>query len=142
MSEAKLPQFPLSSKPCCRRCGWEPEFRNTVKATNKNGNAGRQYYKCNDCAKKTGQGVGGRLKGWITWDDNRGVDIKNPKCHCKIASRQDRAGACKTRPNLGFWTCATGSCSYYSAAKNGQTVEQRKGNPNMAGYREFRPWLL
>jgi len=65
----------------------------------------------------------GRLKGWMTLDDNRGVDIKNPKCHCEIASRQDKAGGRTTIPNMGFWTCATGKCNYYSAAENEQPVE-------------------
>ena len=142
MNEAQQPQFPLAETPRCRRCDWEPRYRNVVSENNRNGNAGRPYYKCVRCEGRPGQGVGYHLKGWITWDDDRGMDVRNPECYCGVASRQDKAGAHTTIPNLGFWTCATGRCNYYSAAKNGQTVEQRVENPEMAEYCQFRPWLL
>ena len=142
MSEEQLPHFPLSPKPRCRRCGWQPKFRNIVKATNPNGNAGRPYYICVLCKKRSTQGVGDHYTGWITWDDDRGMSSDNPKCHCGIASRQDKAGSDTDIPNLGFWTCGTGSCDYYSEFKNGQTDEQRRENPDVAEYRQFRPLLL
>ena len=143
MSEEQLPHFPLSPKPRCRRCGWQPKFRNIVKATNPNGNAGRPYYICVLCKKRSTQGVGDHYTGWIAWDDDCGMSIDNPKCHCGIASRQDKAGAdALIIPNLGFWTCATGRCDYFSDFENEQTDEQREESPNMAGNLQFEPWLL
>jgi len=34
--------------------------------------------------------------------------------YCGAVSRQDRAGAESSMPGLGFWTCATGGCDYFS----------------------------
>lgn len=136
-----LPQFPLSPKPGCR-CGWTPKSSNIVGPYNHNGNAGRPYYKCVQCANKSRQGTGNRDEGWITWDDDIGVHNENPRCHCKMASRQDRAGAYTNMAGWGFWTCATGRCDYFSDCRNGQTKEQKQCNPNLDGGKMFRPWLL
>lgn len=136
-----LPQFPLSPKPHCR-CGWTPKSSNIVGPYNHNGNAGRPYYKCVQCANKSRQGTGNRDEGWITWDDDIGVHNENPRCHCKMASRQDRAGTYTNMAGWGFWTCATGRCDYFSDCRNGQTNEQKQCNPNLDGGEMFKPWLL
>jgi hypothetical protein len=53
----------------------------------------------------------------------------NPQCDCDWVSRQDRAGISSSRPGMGFWTCATGACEYYSEFINGQTREEAKNYP-------------
>jgi hypothetical protein len=80
------------------------------------------------------------IKEAVTWNDARGIHPNNPNCDCGISSRQDRVGVWKPRAGMGFWTCASGACSYYSELSNGQTPEEA------ANYRvdervTFRPWL-
>lgn len=140
LSRPLQPQFPLNS-PLCRRCGWRPRYRCTVTG-NQNGNVGRPYYICVRCDWNCSQGLQDHHKGWITWDDDRGIRGSNPRCYCGAASRQDRAGAESSMPGLGFWTCATRECDYFSKFQNGWTDKERAlslPNPQCV---KFVPWLL
>ena len=121
------PRFPLLY-PRCRVCDLATLHRRITQPSNPNGNAGRPYYICISCERKDG-------KGWVTWDDERGVRNSNPSCYCGNLSRQDQVGIGRGRRGLGFWTCATGSCDYHSKYLNGWTNYA----PQCV---EFYPWLL
>lgn len=134
--------FPLHNTPACRFCNWIPKYRSTVKPDNPNGNLGRPYYICIRCKSKDRRAPWVHEAGWITWDDDRGMHESNPQCDCGWVSRQDRAGVDSSRPGMGFWTCATGACGYYSKFINGQTREEARKNPSVANRSYFQPWLL
>jgi len=120
------PTFPMQEKPLCPRCNYEPKFRNKASANNPNGNANRPYYICVRCKNDRNRTVSktDHERGWITWDDDRGVRPGNPDCDCAVASRQERTGRYSTCPGRGFWTCATGSCAYFSFRRDGLTDEE------------------
>jgi len=80
--------------------------------------------------------------GWMTWDDDGGIYGSNPQGDCGGVSRQDRAGISSSRPGMGFWTCATGACGYYSEFINGKTWEEATANPGLLEYVPFGPWLF
>lgn len=133
------PSFPLSSSPLCRRCAYRPKYRDTVSVNNTNGNAGRPYYICIRCKNdQTIISVGQNGKGWITWDDRRGINSRNPRCNCGLLARQDRAGLNTYAPGAGFWTCSTGACGYVSWRKDG-LGEAEAGGMEDGG---FVPWLI
>ncbi|KAF2712089.1 hypothetical protein K504DRAFT_425974 [Pleomassaria siparia CBS 279.74] len=127
--------FPLKTKPTCSRCGTLASDQKIVSPDNENGNANRPYYICSVCD------INSR---WITWNDARGVGPKNPVCDCipSSPSRQDRAGKSSKREGYGFWTCATGTCLYYSEMENGLTQKEANSRPDLPGSRVFKPWLL
>jgi hypothetical protein len=111
------PQYPLPGAPFCLKCS-NPTQRTRTGDQNPNGNAGRYYYICRTC--KTDAAPEDQMKvGWSTWDDNIGVHDGNPHCNCGHPSRLDRMN----RSGQGFWTCATGGCSYYSSRLDGHTAE-------------------
>lgn len=108
---------------------------------NLNGNVGRPYYICVCC-----KGAGRRThsvheRGWITWDDDRGISPSNPNCDCGIPSRQDKAGVGSRRQGMGFSTCASGACDYYSEFLNGQTWKEA-GTYTVPDCVTFLPWLI
>ncbi|OJJ68291.1 hypothetical protein ASPBRDRAFT_322738 [Aspergillus brasiliensis CBS 101740] len=144
LNQPLRPQFPCT--PVCRRCGWIPrDHRPHHVATNRNGNLGRPYYACPNCTSQTySYSPHVRDRGWITWDDERGIRDSNPLCDCGVVSRQDRAGAGTTMSGLGFWTCATGRCGYFSRYRNGWTDEERMSGVGVNDHDcvEFFPWLL
>jgi predicted RNA-binding protein YlxR (DUF448 family) len=118
------PTFPMQKKPSCPRCGCKAS-RKTVSPHNPNGNVGRPYYICIKC-KTNRECKVSKIeygKGWISWDDDRGVHPSNRSCDCRIMCRQDRAGKYSSCPGRGFWTCAIGSCGYLSFRRNGLTDE-------------------
>ena len=132
-------RFLLREAPRCRYCQTLGTLR-TVKESNSNGNSGRPYYICREC-KKNQTKIGSEFEvGWITWNDFRGIDGANPRCGCDKVSRQDRAGFRSSRAGMGFWTCATGACDYYSEDRGGLT----RGELSRAGRQctEYQPWLL
>ena len=141
LSRPLWPQFPVTH-PLCRRCGREPRYRNTVMPANPNGNAGRPYYICVRCNQNCSQSLQDHRRGWITWDDDRGIHARNPTFYCGAVSRQDRAGVESSIPRLGFWTCATGSCDYFSKFWNGWTNKEKALSPPESQCVEFVPWLL
>lgn len=99
-----LYQPPPHQGPACHSCG-VPSQLHSVNSSNPNGNAGRKYYACGSCPFG---------RGWVSWADARGVHNANPPCHCERPSRRDITGVYSTRPNVKFWTCATGHCTYFS----------------------------
>lgn len=137
------PTFPMPQPPSCRRCGWVPQKRDTVSQSNCNGNAGRPYYICIKCKGNQEYTIfeNDQPNGWISWDDGRGVHPRNPKCNCGIVCRQDRAGSKSSRRGYGFWTCASGSCNYFSFRTDGLTDDEawRAGAAYDHG---FKPWLF
>ncbi|KAJ9666454.1 hypothetical protein H2201_003376 [Coniosporium apollinis] len=149
-THTELPHFPLPKPPPCRICRSSRTIKLTVHPSNPNGNASRQYYICLQC--KSGSksssghyGLNAHEVGWVSWADNRGIHKDNPRCNCGVVSRQDRAGVDSSRPGMGFWTCATGACGYYSEFANGLTLEEaqrREDWPAGLGYEGFWPWLL
>lgn len=135
LSRPLQPQLPLSH-PCCQRCGRTSSLRRLItKPSNRNGNAGRPYYICTRCNGKS-------KRGWVSWDDEHGIRDGNPVCYCGALSRQDREAKNRERNGLGFWTCATGSCDYYSKYWNGWTTREAKSTPHVPQCVEFYPWLL
>ncbi|KAF1975436.1 hypothetical protein BU23DRAFT_503340 [Bimuria novae-zelandiae CBS 107.79] len=135
LSRPLQPQLPLS-QPRCRHCNLTTSLRRrTTGPLNRNGNVGRPYYICIPCEDND-------TRGWVTWDDERGICDGNPVCHCGGLSRQDRKGNASRRTGLGFWTCATGSCNYYSEYSNGWTTQEMNTLPHAPQCTEFYPWLL
>ncbi len=137
------PTFPMQERPLCRRCGYKPKYRNTVLPHNPNGNAGRPYYVCIKCKNDRKRKVSktDHEKGWISWDDDRGVRPSNHHCGCRIVCRQDRAGKDSSCPGRGFWTCAIGSCGYVSFRRDGLTDDEAK-DTEAAPDAGFEPWLF
>lgn len=137
----KTATFPMPHHPRCRRCKWIPKFRDNVKINNPNGNAGRPYFICIKCKSNDNVPLINGKKGWISWDDYIGIHPSNRPCYCGFVSRQDRAGVDSYYPGGGFWTCATGSCSFLSYRRDALTDEEayKKGLPRHDG---FEPWLL
>ncbi len=134
-----VPRFPLES-PKCRFCGWVPRRISTVREGNLNGNALRPYYICLPCKYDRFQITSDHERGWIAWNDARGIHPSNPNCDCGIPSRQDGVGVRRLRAGMGFWTCASGACSYYSELRNGQTPEEAAEYPLPENV-TFSPWL-
>ena len=92
----------------CRYCDSTDLDRDVVRPGNPIGNVGRPYYVCAnpDCPKVTNPGQ--HIRGWVTWDDNIGVDPRNPPCDCGRSTREDTA-----RAGHRFWTCSRGRCDFY-----------------------------
>ncbi|KAF1960422.1 hypothetical protein CC80DRAFT_489575 [Byssothecium circinans] len=130
---SRQPQLPLS-QPRCRHSTTSLR-RFTTGSFNPNGNVGRPYYLCIQCPSNN-------RKGWVTWDDERGIRDGNPVCYCGVLSRQDRMGIESGRAGLGFWTCATGSCDYYSEYSNGWTTQEVNSTLHAPQCTGFYPWLL
>lgn len=137
------PTFPMQDVPRYGRCDYQPKHRTIVSPHNPNGNAGRPYYFCIKCQfnRKCGVSTNGFRKGWISWDDDRGIQQNNPPCHCRSMSRQDKAGIHSSHPGRGFWTCATGSCAYFSFRLDGLT-DAKASSDGAAPDAGFEPWLI
>ncbi|RAL16625.1 uncharacterized protein BO97DRAFT_309144, partial [Aspergillus homomorphus CBS 101889] len=107
-----VPATPRRRPPLCRDCD-APTTLYTVSETNENGNAGRPYYRCDQCGSFT------------CFADMRGVHPENPACDCdgnfscrlQVAGRNDRS----LRPGALFYTCAVGQCRFF------QRVEDENG---------------
>lgn len=137
--KGKFPKFPMARHPKCRRCGWIPKYRGTVKYSNPNGNYRRPYFICIRCKRNALDPNRPRLNrkvGWISWDDYIGVHENNRPCFCGFVCRQDRAGVDSFCPGAGFWTCATGSCGFVSFRSDALTNEEASYDGG------FEPWLL
>lgn len=107
------PAVPVTpAAPLCRRCD-EPLTRRITRSSNRTGNAGRPYYRCNGC------------NTFGCWDDDRGVDpIRNPLCDCGIPSRRQVAGPQKNVPWGLHYVCLKGMCDYYEEAREEGTQKQ------------------
>ena len=88
---AKAPQGPFCSRQSSRRI---------TRASNRNGNGGRPYYKCFHCPK------------FCCFDDERGNDVTNPLYRCGLLSKRQRASSKKG--GKVFWTCRSGECDFYT----------------------------
>ena len=71
----------------------------TVHYKNRNGNAGRPYYKCLPCQK------------FCCFADARGLDPANPICHCGRPSRRGKTTMAKGGKT--FYTCSQAKCDFY-----------------------------
>ena len=115
------PSHPAISPYQCRHCGSRYLKYDTVKPGNPNGNFGRPYYVCVNpsCPNVMRPDRRQHFRGWVTWDDSRGVDISNPLCECQRSARLDTAGVGSDVPGRRYWTCSTGACGYTSWRPDG-----------------------
>lgn len=79
-----------------------------TRASNRNGNAGRPYYKCVPCDK------------FLVFADNRGNDPTNPPCMCGLASKRQVAGKERKTSRGLFYVCRKGACDFYAPALDRQ----------------------
>lgn len=57
---------------------------------------------------------------FITFMDDRGVDLEGPQCHCDLPCRLQVAGRyAVATPRVLHHVCAFGQCGYYGTMKNG-----------------------
>jgi hypothetical protein len=99
--------FPLSAAPPCLRC---KEITTREEVLGNGPNHGRWRYNCQSCIKRYG-----RVKGtpsFCTWDDDFGIDVRNPLCRCDAPSREGHCGYGSLAPGKIFMTCAVGKCAY------------------------------
>lgn len=102
-----LPYRPPTSPYQCRYCDSTDLQYGVVKPGNRLGNVGRPYYICVNPQCYSVTNSDHHMRGWVTWDDNIGIDPRNPLCECGRSSREDRANA-----GHRFWTCSTGRCDF------------------------------
>lgn len=100
-----------ASPPHCFHCG-NPSTRLTTRISNRNGNAGRPYFKCIPCNQ------------FLVFADRRGNDPANPPCRCGLSSKRQIEGKRQRMSgrNIHF-VCRLGTCDYYAAARD-QTGNQ------------------
>lgn len=104
-AEQSTSSLPVAASPTakCNKCGHEAT-RQVARASERNGNEARAYYKCFPCKK------------FICWEDDRGIHKINPSCHCGVLSRLQL-----TNPDKGnrlFHSCAKGTCNFYQCVLN------------------------
>ncbi|PVH90901.1 hypothetical protein DM02DRAFT_607024 [Periconia macrospinosa] len=99
-----IPTQDTDTEAICLRCGGLCN-RHTTRHSNRNGNAGRPYYRCMSCSK------------FATWADERGKHPGNPPCHCGRPSRRQISGNAKHPPRGVHYVCANGGCWFYMAGK-------------------------
>jgi hypothetical protein len=88
--------FPLQSAPTCLHCS-RVCMRGITSERNRNGNAGRTYYFCNN----TNHG-----RKFACWDDDRGIESGNPECDCGHIGRMFMADGDQ------YYGCPVGTCSW------------------------------
>lgn len=93
--------------PICILCR-APITRQITRTSNRNGNAGRPYYKCIPCNK------------FHCFDDRRGNDPTNPPCFCGISSKRQLSGPEKPMGRMVHYVCRIGGCNFYSDHGNTQ----------------------
>ena len=86
-----------------------------TRSSNRNGNAGRPYYKCDPCNK------------FLVFADDRGNDPANPECDCGISSKKQISSRDKGR-KIHF-VCRMGGCDFYApkVVRDGETVAAEGG---------------
>lgn len=102
---APAQQEPNPLGPPCRACR-APSTLSLVSHFNRNGNAGRPFYKCPrpECHV-----------GFVTWADRVGIERGNPDCDCGRTSRRGLTGECAWRgPGKVFYKCAEGRCGFWA----------------------------
>ncbi|KAH7115253.1 hypothetical protein B0J11DRAFT_540200 [Dendryphion nanum] len=95
----------LEIAPKCTKCGRSTSWKVT-KPSNRNGNAGRPYYKCLPCNK------------FCCFTDMRGNDPANPLCYCGTSSRKQISGENKHPLRQVHYVCVQGTCDYYQVGKS------------------------
>ena len=105
-----LAPAPGTTPECCR-CR-RPGVLKITGSLNRNWNAGRPYYKCEDCDQ------------FLVFNDIRGNDPRNPPCHCGASSKAQVSGPEKRVPRGLHYVCRLGTCDFYSTARdfNGNQV--------------------
>lgn len=89
---------PPEEPPACCHCGGQSK-KFITRSTNRNGNAGRPYYKCTCCSK------------FLAFADDRGNDPNNPRCDCGVSSKRQLASREKGRKI--HYVCRLGKCNFY-----------------------------
>jgi len=81
--------------------------RLVTQASNRNGNAGRPYFKCLACRK------------FLVFDDRRGNAPANPPCVCGVSSKAQLSGRLNRRaPRAKHFVCRLGRCNFYAESWN------------------------
>ena len=93
---------PPPTPPPCFLCKG-PSKRCITRESNRNGNAGRPYYKCFPCNK------------FLVFDDSRGNEPGNPECPCGYSSKRQVSGTGKRVARAVHFVCRMGTCDYYQA---------------------------
>ncbi|KAK4233357.1 hypothetical protein C8A03DRAFT_19562 [Achaetomium macrosporum] len=89
----------------------KPSKSFTTRHSNRNGNAGRPYYKCQPCNK------------FLCFADSRGNNPGNPPCDCGVSSKTQVAGKEKKVPRGVHYVCRLGKCDFYKpCVENGKQV--------------------
>ncbi|KAL8380776.1 hypothetical protein RB595_005185 [Gaeumannomyces hyphopodioides] len=97
--------------PACVYCR-EKTQRFITRSSNRNGNAGRPYYKCVPCNK------------FARFDDERGNDRRNPPCDgCGHPSKRQVAGGDARVPGGVHYVCSQGTCDFYKPHLNKDGVQ-------------------
>jgi len=103
--------LPPPEKPAqCHRCNGRVE-EYTVKSKNRNGNAGRPYYKCiGACRKKT----------FLVFADSRGNFPENPDCLCRTSGTSSKMQLANEKENSRkvHLVCRRGRCNYFGLILN------------------------
>ena len=110
---SRVPNQPRSSPYQCRHCGSTNLKFGTVERGNPLGNDGRPYYVCVNRYCPNVNNSTHHYRGWVTWDDNVGIQPQNPLCRCLRNAREDVAGVRSHSPGHHFWTCSRGACDFY-----------------------------
>lgn len=98
---------PEEEPPTCLRCNRAGEFLIT-RASNRNGNAQRPYYKCIPCRK------------FLRFNDDRGNDPSNPHCFCGVSSKRQVAALTRRVPRGLHFICRLGDCNFYKPFRDPQ----------------------
>ncbi|KAI3343192.1 hypothetical protein F4824DRAFT_133940 [Ustulina deusta] len=101
---------PPTQPPLCIRCGRAGE-RLVTRRSNRNGNAGRPYYKCLHCGK------------FLVFDDVRGNDLMNPECHCGHTSKRQVTGRSKPAAGRLHYVCRLGTCDFFRPCQDENGID-------------------
>ncbi|GAW25178.1 hypothetical protein SAMD00023353_0203280 [Rosellinia necatrix] len=101
---------PPEEPPSCYRCGGVSEL-SVTRSSNRNGNAGRPFYKCRSCGK------------FLVFNDNRGNDPTNPECNCGSSSKRQVSGRSKTVAGRLHYVCRLGTCDFFSPCRDENGVD-------------------
>lgn len=89
-----------TNAPNCYRCGMKATQRVTLRS-NPNGNAGRPYYKCEECGT------------FLVFNDDKGNFPENPPCCCGESSKMLVSDKASKVPGRLFFGCRLGECDFY-----------------------------
>ena len=101
---------PPATPPSCFRCS-RPSTRCVTRHSNRNGNAGRPYFKCIPCNQ------------FLVFADSRGNHPSNPPCPCGLSSKKQVSGLSRQVARAVHFVCRAGKCDFYQACgTDGETV--------------------